>query len=189
MFDSECPSVVVRWPLVRVLEGRQTEVQLLSGDWVRLVTHFYGRTFLCPEVDECVACQLLPSRAYWYLPVLSLATKRPSILELSAHASADLEQRCRFAGWPVAPGVQVELSRRSKKAPLRMELVGRVETPPVAVACEWCTALMALFCLPALVPGETLAQYGDRVKLVVLRRAELKGREAESRVKAGVNGR
>lgn len=189
MLSLEKPSCLPRWPVVRVKEGRETQVQLLSGDWVRLVTHFFRRTFLCSGGEECGACQLLPQRAYWYLPCLCLATQRPSILELSAHASADLEQRCRFSGWPVVAGVQVELSRRSKKAPLRMEILARVGTPPVAVVWEWCSALMALYCLPAFVPGETLDAYGARVRTIVNSRAALMASVVEASANGGVKGR
>lgn len=189
MLSLERPSCLPRWPVVRVKEGRETKVQLLSGDWVRLVTHFFRRTFLCPEVAECVSCELLPQRAYWYLPCFCLGSQRPSILELSAHASADLEQRCRFAGWPVFAGVQVELARRSKKAPLRMELIGRVDVPPVAKLSEWASALMALYCLPAFVPGETLDVYGARVKTVVVRRSALMAQQVEAVASGGVRGR
>lgn len=189
MLTQEGPTVMVRWPVVRVKEGRETQVQLLSGDWVRLVTHFFRRTFLCSEGAGCVACELLPQRAYWYLPVVSLQTQRPSILEMSARASGDLEQRCRFAGYRVGPGVQVELARRSKKAPLRMELIGQATCPSVARLDEWVSCLMALYCLPALKPGETLDAYGERSKQTVERRAALMRMDMESAAARGVGGR
>jgi hypothetical protein len=160
-------------------------VQLLSGDWVRLSTHFWRSTFLCPEVEECDVCDLLPARAYWYLPVLVVATQRPSILELSAHASADLEQRCRFVGSAPRPGVEVELSRRSKKAPLRCEYTGQAERPAVARLHEWVTPLMALYRLPAMTPAESLEEYGCRVRAKVIERAKLVAGQMRAASSAG----
>lgn len=179
----ETPRYVARWPMFRVQVHSKCEVQLLSGDWVRLVTHFNGRTFLCPEVEECDACNVLPGRAYWYLPVLALGSKRQAILELSAHASADLEQRCRFVGSAVREGVQVELSRRTQKAPLGFEVIGQAEAPPKAILHEWLTALMLLYKLPEVRPGESVEDYGARLRDRVLARAKVQADEFRSKAR------
>lgn len=173
MLTQEAPSMTVRWPVVRVKQGGCVRVILLSGDWVRLVTHFFRKTFLCPEVSECDACNVLPSRPYWYLPVLDQATHRSSILELSSHASADLEQRARFVGASVSAGLQVELSRRSQKAPVSLEVYGISDSPAVATWSQWSSSLMALYQLPMTRPGEMLEDYGRRVQPIVIERAKL----------------
>lgn len=180
MMSLETPRYVARWPVVRLQAGSKCRVQLLSGDWVRLVTHFSGRTFLCPEVEECDACNVLPGRAYWYLPCLHVDERRQALLEMSAHASSDLEQRCRFQGAALGAGVEVELSRRSKKAPLGIEVYGQAETPKVAIFHEWVSALMLLYKLPAVLPGESIDAYGDRVKDRVLARARVMADEYRS---------
>lgn len=173
MMSLEAPTYVARWPMLRLQAGSKCDVQLLSGDWVRLVTHFSRRTFLCAEVDECDACNVLPGRAYWYLPVLHLEAKRQAILELSCHASADLVQRCRFVGFAIRAGVQVALSRRSKKAPLGIEVMDQAEGAPLAKLHEWVSALMLVYKLPGLLPGESVEVYGARVKDRVLARAKV----------------
>lgn len=185
MFAQESPPAVARWPVVRVKEGGVIACTLLSGDFVRLVTHFWRSTFLCAEGDECAACALLPGRPYWYLPVLVSTTQRPSILELSSAASADLEQRCRFVGSAPRAGVQVELLRRSKKAPVRCEVVGQAESAPLVKTHEWVAPLMALYRLPPIAPGETLEAYGRRVESKVRERAKV----AADRMRAGAAGR
>lgn len=185
MLSLERPSSTARWPLVRVPAGSKVELTLLSGDMVRLVTHFYRSTFLCPEVEECHACTLLPARAYWYLPCIVTATRASSLLELSAHAAADLEQRCRFVGSAVRAGTQVEISRKSAKAPIRSEIIGQIEKPSLAQAHEWLTPLMAIFGLPFVKPAETLEHYGARVCPFVIERANFKA----SQLKVAADGR
>jgi len=174
MITQERPTKIARWPVVRVQAGERVEVQFLSSDFVRLVTHFHRTTFLCPEVEECDACSLLPGRAYWYLPVQHVQYKGYGLLELSAHACSDLEQKCRFAGAALRPGVQVELSRRSQKKPLGIEFNGQAPNPPLARLEEWVSPLMALYGLPPIRPGESLDAYGDRVKPAAIARANLR---------------
>jgi hypothetical protein len=185
MITQERPTTVARWPVVRIEAGHTVTVQLLSSEFVRLVTHFHRSTFLCPEVEECDACKLLPGRPYWYLPAVIQPGSRHGILELSAHACSDLEQKVRFVGLVLRPGVQVELSRRTKKAPIRIEINGQAPNPPAAQLAEWVTPLMALYRLPALRAGETLESYGERVKVSAIQRANL----IAGQMKAAAGGR
>lgn len=189
MLSAERPVKVARWPLVRVHVGQTLVVQFLSADFVRLVTHFHRTTFLCPEVPECDACQVLPGRAYWYLPVQLPAFKMHGLLELSAHACSDLEQKIRFAGSALRPGVQVELSRRSAKKPIGIEFNGQAENPPVARLSEWVSPLMAVYGLPALAPGETVEAYGARVLPAAVSRANLRAAAFKTDPKPWSKGR
>jgi len=177
MLSTEAPSAARRLRIMRVPADTKAVVSLVSSDWVRLVTHFGGvqksRTFLCPEVPECDACTYLSSRPYWYLPCRSNSTGQMFLLELSSHASAELEQRCRFVGSTVRPGIEVEMSRRSKRAPLRIEVVGQAASSECSPLHEWVSPLMAIFGFGALRPGETLDQYGARIGGLVLQRANL----------------
>lgn len=189
MFDQESPQCVSRLTVLRVPSGSTMAIQLLSGDWLRLSTHFHGRTFLCAEGVECDACQVLPSRVYWYLPVLAIQAKRVHLLELSASASADLEQKCRFVGSAPRAGVQVEVARRTKKSPLRFECIGQAEKAPLAQLHEWVSPLMALYRLPPLVVGETLEVYGRRVASRVVDRAKVAADAYRSAAAAWRKGR
>jgi hypothetical protein len=165
------PVVMSRWPVMRVRVGATFRVQLLADCWIRLVTHFWGHTFLCPEGFKCDACEFLPPRPYWYLPALCLQTQVHSILELSASACSDLEQRCRFVGSAPRAGVQVEMSRKSPKSQIRLEVLGQETSPPTAQLWDWGTALMALYRLPPMHKGELIEQYGARVRATVASRA------------------
>lgn len=173
LFSGEAPRSESRWPVVRIQPGATIAVQLLGRNFVRVATHFFRSTFICLETDECDACELLPARPYWYLPCIALATGQCSLLELSSHASADLEQKLKFAGGAVEPGVQVELSRRSKKAPVRVEILELSASTKVAPLYIWVTALMRIYKLPPITAGESLEQYGARVSPKVRERAKL----------------
>jgi len=177
----ESPSPAVRWSLLRVRPGHDCLVELLSGEWLRLVTHFCGRTILCPEVAECELCDLLPGRAFWYLPALFLPHRRPCLLELSAQASADLEQVAKFSAGSVGAGVRLTLSRRGPKSPIRSSFEDFVASPTRTRVDEWGSLLMAVFGFPALRPLESVGDYGERIRPQVLARAAL----AAARVRTG----
>jgi len=169
--DAESPSKSVRWPLLRVSPGSSVDVELLSGSWVRLLTHFCKRTVLCADCPECSLCELLPARPFWYLPAVIVDGRRPCLLELSAHASADLETVAKFAFGSVGPGLRVRLTRRSARAPLRSEALESVAAPARCRVHEWGTVLMAIFGLPPFREFEEVPAYGARVQRVVLERA------------------
>lgn len=171
--NCEAPSRMACWSLVRVVPQREERVVLLSGDWVRLSTHFFDGTVLCPEGDDCPLCDLLPVRPYWYLPCLRRPGNRPSLLELSALTCTDFEQCAKFAGAGVCCGLTVILTRKSKRSPVRCEVEELVSSPRSALLHEWFSPLMKIFGFPALLPGELLDTYSKRIRPSALRRAEL----------------
>lgn len=180
--DSESPSRLSRWALLRVPVGAGLVVELLSGDWIRLPTHFSGRTFLCTNSSECPLCEILPARSFWYLPVGRVPGMRPALLELSSHASADLEQVCKLAFGTMGPGARVELSRSSKRKPVRSEAIESVLGACRVNLQTWGSALMAIYGLPQFGALETLEAYGERVRGRVFERAEV----VAARLRAGV---
>lgn len=186
MIDSEGPKPVVRWPVLHVEQGHSVEVLLLSVHWLRLSTHFYKRTQICLGTDACPVCHLLPSRCYYYLPALYTATRRPVLLELSPHASSDLEQMARLQEQGFRPGLVVELSRRSKRAPVKTVVVRQDRTPPAVSPREWLTAVMGIYGFGEMREGESLEGYRARLFPAAVSRcdrlaAELNGMARESR--------
>lgn len=181
----EAPSKRAVWSIVRVAAGHDVRVTLLSADWLRLTTHFFCGTFLCAEGDDCPACALLPGRSYWYLPCIVAGTGGLGILELSATTSADLEQRSKFGGVGLRAGVEVRISRRSRKAPCRCEVVGAYEAMALARLHEWASGLFRIYGFGPLQPDETIEAYGDRIREVVRRRAQV----VADRVVASASGR
>ena len=169
----EGPSRSVRWPLLRVLAQHETQVELLSGDWFRLSTHYFRRTVLCAESDLCPLCSLLPVRAYWYLPVVVLPTKQPAILEMSATASSAMEQNAKLLAGSIGPGVQFLLRRKSAKRPVYSEVVGTSEKCSRVSKDVWLTALMAIYLLPMWRVDEDAESYSARTLSMVIERANL----------------
>lgn len=175
--NNEHPSCQPRWPIVRVVPGHDVQVELLSSEWVRLCTHWVavgkGKTVLCPEVEGCELCAVVPARPYWYLPCRVGPHGAPALLELSSTTSADLEQQCRFEHGRVEPGIEVRLTRKSAKKPCRCEVGARTSRRVSIGLSEWFSPLMAIFSLDAMRPGEDLESYGSRVSAKVLERAQL----------------
>jgi len=186
MFDREGPSGGERWPMVRVCARQKRRLVLLSADWVRLTTHFVGRTILCSTDASCAVCEIRPARAYWYLPVMCAERGTWGLMELSASASADLEQKARFAVGALLSGTIFEASRVGKRSPLRFEVEGCEGSARQIGLREWCSPLMAIFGLPPMAPKEDLEGYGERVKCVVDKRLELAAAELTKAVGVGV---
>jgi len=185
---NEAPTRAVRWPIVRIKAGSATRAVLLSSEWVRLSTHFFKTTRLCLEPGECPACEVLPSRPYWYLPVKHPQGGSFGLIELSNQASCRLEQACRFACRRFGPGIEIEFSRQSSKRPICSEVVGESDCKISVSLFEWASPLMAVFGLPAFRPEECAEQYWARVRASVAIRAQLL-RDEVIASKGGVRGR
>lgn len=170
-FGFEGPSPEIRWPLLRVNAGQEVEVRLLSAAWFRVATHFSRRTLLCAGTEDCPLCGLLPSRSYYYLPAAGRQIKRRVLLELSPLAAADLEQNCRMLEGGFRPGLTVCFSRRSARAPMRSEVLGSGGSCDPVPHETWITAVMAVYGMPAVHAGESLADYGARTASRVIERA------------------
>lgn len=181
--DYESPSTVPRWPMLRVPVAARMQVELCGCEWVRLATHFSHRTFLCTDSADCPACEFLPARNFWYLPVTRQPGFRPGIIELSAAGSADLEQVVRLAFGSFRIGAVVELSRRKQRSPTRAEAVRLNEAATAVSEHLWLSALMAIYGLPQLNHNEHIGQYATRVRGKVTTRAEV----VAARLRAGVD--
>lgn len=169
----ECPTKLPTWAVLRVKAGSVARVTLLSGDWLHLWMHFYRRSFLCCESDDCALCDVLPARPYWYLPALSATTRALTLLELSATSSADLEQRAKFLGFSVAAGLEVELSRKSAKRPLRIEAVAQSPAAREVALQTWVSGLMRIYGLPLMHDAETLFAYSSRILPLLRERSKV----------------
>lgn len=175
MIGFEAPTKTSCWPLVRVKEYRSVGVILSAPGFLRVATHWARKTVICVETDDCPLCACLPSRAYWYVPAVYLTTGQPCLLELSALSSGDLEQRAKFFGRPDLLGVQVELSRKGKRSPVRSEVVGHDPAARTCPAHIWVSKLMHVFGLRPLAEGESIETYSEAVRPQALQRARLAG--------------
>lgn len=170
--DRESPTRRYLLPILRLKAGSDATVRLLSADWIRLPTHFARSTVLCTGQQDCPLCELLPTRWYWYLPAIAVQTKAVVLLELSAKASADLEQAAGLFGSGFHAGARFQLIRRGAKSPVRVEWTGQDDPGKGMMLHEWVTPLMHVFGLPPINPGEQLEAYADRVHRPLHKRAE-----------------
>lgn len=172
MIEHERPRMETRWPVLRVEPGHDAEIFLLAGQWVCLATHYHKRTQICLGRDDCPVCAFLPSRCYYYLPAAYLESRRPVLLEMSPMAASDLEQTSKLLEQGIRAGLVLRVTRRSCRAPLRFECVTQGPAPAVIHESDWVTAVMAIYGFGAMKPGESLADYRERMKPAALARCE-----------------
>lgn len=172
MISSEGPGREIRWPVLKATPGHAHEVVLLSSAFLRLDTHFHKRTQICLGTDDCPVCQLLPSRAFYYLPAKWRANGRPVLLELSGSSASDLEQVAKLNGSGMVPGLVVSASRRGCKSPIRFDAVGTIEGVKAVPDLDWVTAVMAIYGFAAMRPAESLEAYRARLRASALARCE-----------------
>jgi len=161
MFDADYTLGTHRWHVVRLSSGSKTEVVVLSQQFFAVTTHWVGRTVLCSG-DECVLCDLLPSRGLFYLAVFCAGQTR--LLELGAQSASHLEQHCKLLHGGLRAGLVLELSRRGAKQPVHSEVVrfqaGAESVPLLLLA----TRVMALYKFPPPNSEEALVEYEVRVR-------------------------
>lgn len=188
MISSEGPGREIRWPVLKATPGHAHEVVLLAGGFLRLDTHFFRRTQICLGTDDCPVCQLLPSRAFYYMPAKWRANGRPVLLELSGSSASDLEQVCGLLGPGLSPGVAVAATRRACKSPIRFEAIGLVEEAKECPEVEWVTAVMAIYGFTAMRPGESLEGYRVRLRAAAVARCDRLAFELMTRGGKSPNG-
>lgn len=175
MIASNDPKRPIRWPILRIQPGHQTELRLLAVSWVSLGTHYHGRTRLCIGREVCPVCQYLPARDYWYLPIS--VGGRPMLLELSSYSSTDLATVCNLHFGRFRAGQTVVATRRGHKSPIKFEPLtdGPIHDEPKPE--QWVSAVMAIYGLPPMIPGETINAYRDRLLPMATDRAHVLANE------------
>lgn len=190
MFVASHSVGVNRWPLVRVQVGGQTRVICLCDKFLPVAVHWSsfgkGRSILCPQQD-CPLCSYMPSRGLFYLAVTCFG--HASILELGSQASSHLEQHAALLHGGLRAGLEVQLSRRSPKAPLYSEVTGFADGTRHVTLLQFAAKVMALYSLPCPNPDESLEGYQARLLPIVQRRAEMEDRRQAASVSEGVKGR
>ena len=180
MLSDERPTRESRWPVARIEPGHVVGVVLLCDEWLRLDTHFYKRTQICLGSDACPVCSFLPARSYYYLPAVTATTRRPTLLELSPLASADLEQQAKLLEQGLRPGLELEFSRRSCRAPVRSSVVRQGPAPKAVPKHVWVTAVMAVYGFGAMREDEDLVAYRRRLMPSAVARCERLAAELKS---------
>lgn len=174
-----CPSgglsVTKALSVLKVPAGSRVKVGIQSERPELLVTHWFGRQFVCGGGD-CPACGTYASRlGVWNVVQVVVGNSlQPRLLELSSQSWA----RLRFmAGWEDAEslgGVAVELYRSSLRRPVLAEPCSDVipVNSRLASADTLLDGLGVLFQLPARRDGESGVEWADRIRPVVVSRVE-----------------
>lgn len=168
-------SVVKALGLVKVVERSRVQVIVQSEAAELLVTHWFGRQYVCPGLD-CPACGTYQSRLSVWNVVLMRGgdSLQPRLLELSAQSWARLKF---MAGWEDSEslsGLVVDLHRGSMRRPVIAEPAGgRGEVVPLlSSGVRLLEALAVVFKLPLPGREEASPAYCSRVRPLVVRRLE-----------------
>lgn len=167
MFEADKTLGVNRWPLVRLLPGRRTEVVLLSSKFFCLTTHWVGRSVACPGAN-CPLCVTNAARGLWYLPVRW--DSRVSLLELGAVSSSLVEQAAKLFGGGVKPGLVMELQRSGPKKPVTGQAVRVIAGVAAIEFLDLVRHVMCLYKFPPPNLGDDLHSYEVRCRSIAMTR-------------------
>lgn len=163
MFTADSSLGHHRWDIVRLRGGNRTEIVLLSSHFFCLTTHWNKVTLPCCG-DDCRLCDLLPARGLFYVAVG--CNGRLSILELAAQSSSYFEQHAKLFHGGMIPGLVFQLSRRGDKQPIISEVVRFQDKCAEVCHLTLAAHVMALYKFPCPNPGEDLAAYEGRCRLI-----------------------
>jgi predicted RNA-binding Zn-ribbon protein involved in translation (DUF1610 family) len=109
-------------------------------------------------------CEIMPARGLFYLAVG--CNGLISLLELAAQSSSGFEQHAKFMGGGMIVGQVFRVQRRTDKAPVKAELLRVQERCAEVPHLELAKRVMALYKFPCPNPGEDIASYEHRCRLV-----------------------
>lgn len=183
MFNADLGNAGYRWPVIRLRPHCESDVTLLSNEFFSLTTHFM-RVTVCCAVDGCALCELLPTRGLFYLACLCQG--RRSILELGAFSANDIEQHAKLLHGGLRPGLQFRLSRSTKKAAVRSEVLGEAPNCQAVDRLTLAQRVLAVYKLPCCNPEETIEVYERRIRGIVQRRNEHLAKQLGNLKSAGI---
>jgi hypothetical protein len=169
MISHRLPSSGSTWalPILKLQPGSQVEVVIASSRVLYCGVHWLGRELLCSG-EDCAACERGISKVRGF--AIAMVTQghacRPVLLEASAGAFSRLEGLVAMDGMSLEPGLVVELSRRRKNSPLRMEPVRSGGGFEVQFKPAWrlAAALAVLFKLSMPSSEESVEVWVERVR-------------------------
>lgn len=154
-------------PVLRTQPGSVHQVTLQSEKVLYLGTHWFNAQLLCAG-EDCPACDWSPSKCRGFAIGLAEAVQRqtPVLIEASAGSWSRVEGLRQMEGLAFKPGLRIEIGRRKRNSPLRLEPYaegGPVEEQYRA-AWRMVAALAVIFRLPIPRPDEDPQQWALRVK-------------------------
>lgn len=164
-------SAALSLPVLRLDPGSVQRVSLQSKVVLYVGVHFGRRSFICAG-EGCPGCDRGQSRCRGYaLGLLECRDRwRPVLLEGTSAAFARLQGLSTMDGMVLEAGLLVELSRRRKNSPLRIEPIamgGPVDTQ-FSGYFRLLGAIAVLFALPAPKPGQSVEEWTSATRPAVI---------------------
>lgn len=154
-------------PLVKLPGGAVFEAALQGASWLFFGSHWLKRVLLCSG-DGCPGCVVGVPRVMGYRVCLVRGAERwrPALLEVSSGAVSGLAGFLEMEGVADVPGLVVELRRRGKRSPLRVEPIstGGAVSSHLGEVRALVNAIAVLYGLPLMSPEEEVKQWSERVR-------------------------
>lgn len=117
-------------PLLKSKAGSSSIVTMQSEGVAWFATHWSRRQLLCGG-EACPGCDQLSTRArgYFIATIESAGDRLPILVEMSSPSWDRVESMSKMLGIAIQPGRKLEISRRTKKSPLKIELMEETEDP------------------------------------------------------------
>lgn len=160
-----------RWalPLLKVSGGGRATVALVGERFWYFGSHWLDRMYLCAG-DGCPGCMHGPPRTMGYRVVMVQHPTRwnPALLEASCLSINQLEGLAAMESLQVEAGLIVDVSRKTKRSPVRLEPASsqasvqvKAQKPFIAL-----NAVALLFGLPLMSEVEEPADWAERSREV-----------------------
>lgn len=182
MFEADFGTKGNRWELVRVRPGCESELVLLSQEFFALTVHWVGHSVPCAG-NGCVLCESLVARGLFYLG--GVCQNRLAMIELGSESAMNLEQHLKLLNGGFVPGLRIRFLRRSAKAPVHGEVVGKVEVKGPITRRQLARRVLALYKFPCDNPDESEADYETRIA----RMARARNEQIAKRLASSSDGR
>jgi len=111
------------------------------------------------------------------------------IVELGGLSASLFEQHCKLLHGGVQPGLQVLLSRKSAKAPVRSEVIGWKDGVCAVEPLDLATHVMALYKFPPANPSDSMETYEVRCRQIAAVRNRRLAMQLMEGQRTGVQGR
>lgn len=177
MFEADYGTKGNRWQLIRVRPGCESEMVLLSQEFFALTVHWVGHSVPCCGAG-CVLCECLAARCLFYLA--GVCQNRLSMIELGSESATSIEQHLKLLHGGFVPGLRIRFLRRSAKAPVFGEVVGKVDVGGPVLKRQLARRVLALYKYPPDNPDESFEAYETRIASMARRRNEQIAKRLES---------
>lgn len=157
-------------PVLKLVSGSVVRARVESQEVFWAGTHWFnGRQQLCVSDERVVCCGCLEQTprlvGFVIVTVENNGARRPFLFEFGTGAWARVEFLCEMEGWQATAGLELEVRKGSKHAPLKVSPVSFIEVPMNEELRSWrrqANAVAVLYRLPLVVPDESWVCWLER---------------------------